>query len=86
MADEPLTRNVHDVDVHEVAPDEHDSYYDDREPAHHPEGAATEGSASGEDFQAQHHSHKIPTRQERRHGQGMGGVRRAGETWKVGTN
>ena len=40
-----LTRDVHDVDVHKIAPNEDHSYNDDWKPADDSESAVTESSA-----------------------------------------
>lgn len=79
MAAKLLTRDVHDVDVHVVAPEKDNCHQHDRQPGHDSEEAVTEGAAAGEEPEALRHSQDVPTRPtveaERRHGQGVGGVR-----------
>lgn len=51
-----LTRYVHDVDVHVVAPQDDEGYEHDWEPGYDPEDAVAQGSATRPQFEAKRHS------------------------------
>lgn len=55
-----LTRYVHDVNIHEVTPQDDEGYEHDREPRYDPEDAVAQGSATGQQFEAKSHSLYVP--------------------------